>query len=458
MVDPIVPGDENTNTTFPNADVNNWIYSQLKDYYLWEAEMPEISATNILLEPEAYFKTLLFNYGETDRFSWIQASAEELRNSLNGLNRVFGWKYQPYYANDEKTRVAFAIQYTLKNSAAERAGIKRGDFITKINGEDLTPANYQAALNVETVTVTMGKYENGTINSTEVTHNITKEVTQTNALQYYTILPFEGKKIGYFVYTQFLTSNDRDLNNMFKEFKSSAIDELVVDLRYNPGGYISSSELLSSLIVKNLNPNQLMTRQIWNDKQTKLRKDQGGANVFDTNFFTSNSNVGTLNNPGTLNRVYFLVSNGSASASELLINNLKPFMDVRLIGAHTYGKNVGSITISDDNTPARWNWGMQPIVLKTVNALGESEYGTKTGFLPDVEVADNLLPFKEFGDTKETLLNATLKDMFGADIFSTDRQSRVSPSEKFVPLLNESITGNTLLDRKDMWVEKVPFK
>lgn len=447
-------------TDFTNLDVNNWIYTKMKEYYLWSTDLPAQSQTNVGLDPDKYFESILVQPGEVDRFSWIQESSEELKNSLNGLSSVYGFKYAPFYADASRNRIGFAISYCLEQSAAERAGIKRGDFITKVNGTDITIDNYTKVLEPKTATFTLGKYENGEILHTNKTVEVTKEVTQADALQFYNVVELEGKKIGYFVYTQFLTSNDKDLNNMFKEFKTAGINELVVDFRYNPGGYISSAEVLSSLIVKGLKENMLMSRQVWNNTQTEKYKKQYGDNTFDTYFFKSKSGLGELNNVGDqINRVYFLVSTGTASASELVINNLKPFMEVKLIGSHTYGKNVGSITIEDDTEPARWAWGMQPIVLKSVNSLGQSDYGTKNGFLPDIAVADNLLPFRDFGDPDETLLHAALTEILGSQAMSKLKaNARIKPSKKFDLLLNESLSDNPINNRKDMWVKEFPFE
>jgi C-terminal processing protease CtpA/Prc len=452
-VDPILPEVE-VNPIVDNSEINRWIYLKMKDYYFWEKDLKDLNDTDIVLSPSDYFSSLLVKPGETDRFSWIQESSEELKNSLNGRSTIFGFKYKPFYANPEKTRIAFAITYTLKNSVAERNEIKRGDFITKVNGMDLTTENYRTALNNETATLTLGNYLKGTINHTDKTVALTKEITQVDALQYSTILNILDKKIGYFVYTQFLTSSDKKVNELFGEFKTAGIDELIVDFRYNPGGYISSAEIISSLIVKNLNSNNLMTRQIWNDKQMAGKNPKD----FDTNFFTSRSLVGNLNNLTTLNRVYFLVSNGSASASELVINNLKPYMEVILVGEHTYGKNVGSITIEESSTPKKWNWGMQPIVLKSLNAAGESEYGTKQGFMPDIEVIDNILPYLQFGDPDERLLNAALSNILGSVAFSNARKGvRKASGDSFVPTDTEAIYGEPLLDRKEMWITEFPW-
>lgn len=453
----VTPLSESEEELKTDAAVNTWIYDKMKEYYLWTDDLSVISETDISLKPDAYFESILVQPGELDRFSWIQESSEELRNSLNGVTKVFGINQRPFYADDAQTKVALAITYTSKGGVADRAGIKRGDFITRVNGADITIDNYRTVLADNTVTVTLGNYVNGEIIPNSTTIELTKEVTQLKALHHHEIINIGGKKVGYLTYLQFLTSADREMNQAFGEFKAAGIDELVVDLRFNPGGYISSAEILSALIVKNLKENMLMSRQVWNAEQTKKYKDQYGQNVFDDNFPTSTSTLGQLNNLTTLNRVFFLVSKGSASSSELVINNLKPYMEVILIGDNTYGKNVGSITIDDDQDPKRWNWGMQPIVLKTVNSNNESNYGTKEGFVPDIRVSDNKLPFKPFGDPEETLFKEALKQIVGEGVLAQARKgARISPTSLFAPLTSTSLSDNPIMDRKEMLLDRLP--
>ena len=220
------------------------------------------------------------------------------------------------------------------------------------------------------------------------------------------------------------------------------MNELVLDLRLNGGGLISSADLLSSLIVKNPNANNVIHQDEWN------------ANIKVKYPTLSNPTKFTVQ-PNNLNldRLVVLTSNGTASASELVINSLRPYMDVVIIGQNTYGKNVGSITIKDDQTPARWAWGMQPIVLRTVNSKGESAYGTKTGFTPNFVVSDNVYPFKPWGDESETLLKKALEVITGVPAEASASTSRSFRTIDKAAILEENISDNPADNRKDMFAK-----
>lgn len=440
--------EDTTAATNPNAEVNGWIYDTMKSYYLWENQLATKATTDNKLAPGDYFESLLIRPGELDRFSWIQEDVAELTASLQGVNKVVGIRFTPFFSNTAKTKVALSVAYALKGSPADKAGIKRGDFIVKVNGNELTPDNYSAAFSTDNLKFTLGDYNGSEIIANAKTVDVVKAEVQTNPIQHYSIIEKGNKKIGYLVYLQFLTQFDTDMRNVFKEFKAKGVNELVLDLRYNGGGYITSSEILSSLIVKNLKPGTLMSRQEWNTSLTAAYKSKYGNDVFDSEWLNESNNLGTLN------RVYVLTSAGTASASELVINNLKPYMDVVLIGDHTYGKNVGSITLSDDKK--RWKWGMQPIVLRTVNSLGQSDYGTKDGFIPNFKVTDNAIPFLPFGDENETLLSVAIQQITGIAASTTNANARVKGIKK-VDILNATYPlDNPKYEIRDMFIDRLP--
>ena len=429
-----------------NTDVNTWIYQTMNYYYLWSSNMPKITSTNLNDRPMNYFYTILNDYGNTDRFSWIDSSATNLTNQLNGINTVLGIKYSIFYVDNAQVNLAFVIAYVLKGSPAEKAGLKRGDIILKVDDQNITMGNYGSIMQNQTLKLGMGTYTAGVFSTNGIANTITKIELQTNPILKDTVIKWGGRKVGYMAYIQFLSSYDDSLRAVFGRFKNTGIDELVIDLRYNGGGYVTSSDLLTDLIVKDLagKVDKLMNKKVYNDTYTAELNKSYGASAFNTNFKMEANNISTLN------RVFILTSNGTASASELVINNLKPFMDVILVGEHTYGKNVGSFTLTDSKN--RWSYGLQPITFKIANSLNESNYGSKDGFLPNVTVVDNVLPFKQLGDPYETVLYKALFQIspvafvpFGAQGIANETKATLQSAR--------SISDNPKMDRIDMWMK-----
>ena len=439
----------NAGSTTSDSAANVFIYGAMKDYYLWADQMPSLNSTALKIKPIDYFYTLLYGYDTIDRFSWMDTSAANLTNQLNGINTVLGVKYSAFYADGTQTNVVFAISYVLKGSAAEAAGIKRGDFIYKVDGKQITVANYQSILQNQTLSIELANYVNGVFTGTGKTVSVTKTTLQTNPILKDTVVEWSGKKVGYLTYIQFLNSFDDSLRAVFtrfKNYKNTGIDELVLDLRFNGGGYVVSSDLLTSLIVKDL-PSKVgtvMNKKVYNNAYTAvLKKEANSDQYFLTNFKSESANLGKLS------RVFVLTSPGTASASELVINNLKPFMEVVLIGEHTYGKNVGSFTITDSKQ--RWSFGLQPITFKTVNSRDESNYGTVNGFTPDYVLKDNVIPFKPFGDPTETYFGKALSII--SPVAYKANAMEWSPKVQQVLVTNLPLGDSRILDRKDMWIE-----
>jgi len=440
----VKPGvDNSTLTKYTNADINTWIHENMSAYYLWPDKMPALANTNTGSNPMDYFYSILYDYKTTDRFSWIDSSSTNLINQLNGINTVLGIRVTAFYTDDTKTNVALVLAYVLKGSPAEKSGLKRGDIILSVDDKVITASNYNSALQNQTLKLGLGDYNNKVFSSSGKSVTVTKVELQTNPILKDTVINWAGKKVGYFAYLQFLSSFDDSLRAVFGRFKQQGVNELVIDLRYNGGGYVSSSDLLTNLMVKDIasRVDKVMNKRQYNDAYTKEVIKQSGASALVTNFKMESNNIGSLN------RVFFLTSTGTASASELIINNLKPFMNVILIGEHTYGKNVGSFTITDNTK--RWNYGLQPITFKIVNALDQSDYGTVNGFLPDYSLADDVLPYKLLGDPSETYLNKAL-NIIGPVAYKTNAIGN-KPVSRANKLQAASISDNPIQDKLDMF-------
>ncbi|MDR0815042.1 MAG: hypothetical protein LBN37_04740, partial [Bacteroidales bacterium] len=308
--------------------------------------------------------------------------------------------------------------YIKPNSPAEKAGLKRGDVFSTINKKKMTVDNYQILLGETGEAHTLGIANDKTFSSTTDV-SLSVVVYKENPILLDTVYTIEGKQIGYLVYNFFAPDNgdnsrsyEKQLNDIFANFKSTAIDELVLDLRYNGGGYVSTAIVLSGMI-SNCTSQDLFGYERYNDILTEYFRDEEGAD-FEKMYFvdkiTANIPIVHLDTK----RLYVLTSRGTASASELVINSLSPYLNsIVLIGETTYGKNVGSVTIYEEDAVKQQTnkWGMQPIVLKTANKNNFSDYGK--GFVPDVKVNELDYEIKPLGDTEEPMLQAAIDHIFG---------------------------------------------
>lgn len=409
-----------------NTYINSWILENMEYWYLWNDALPENTDKN--KDPEAYFESLLH---DEDRFSWIQPNYHELLNSLQGISREPGYEYVLYREKEGSENVLLQILYVKRHSPAEAAGLKRGDIITHINGQQLTVQNFQDLLpsikqnhSVQYKPLLVEDEKFGVVKTLEMSAVQYSE----NPNYLHKVIEADGKKIGYFVYNFFAGGTDTEpgkydaeMDAIFADFKASGITDLVVDLRFNSGGTESSARRLASLIGRGVDENKIFAKRKYNDlvEEAIINDENLGADYLVSHFETRANNVGNQLSSG---RVYVLTSSRTASASELIINSLEPFMEVFLIGETTYGKNVGSISLFDENDPKNL-WGIQPIVVKVFNSLDQSDYST--GFTPDVVHKDNALHLYPLGDPREALLSQAIAQITGtATLAREDRERR----------------------------------
>ena len=209
------------------------------------------------------------------------------------------------------------------------------------------------------------------------------------------------------MYNGFFGNFETELNNAFGFFQSEGITHLILDLRYNSGGSVNTATRLASMITGQFN-NQVFAKQQWNYKiENLINNPEQLLNRF-TNSLGNGNGINHLN----LDKVYILTTKRSASASELVINGLIPYIDVVQIGDATAGKNVGSITLYDSPTFRKQNvnpnhkYAMQPIVLKIANNDNFSDY--TNGLAPDVNQLEDIGNLGILGEESDPLLNTAL--------------------------------------------------
>lgn len=392
-----------------NEAANRWIFSVMDQVYYWLDDMRTPIAENS--DPEDYFESLLFR--PTDRFSVIYPDYQELINSLNGINLEAGYEFTLYRDNQNQNNVIAEVTYIKKNSPASKVDLKRGDVIDRINGTQLTLNNYQELLGEidGTHTLSFRRFDANSGSFTaqsEITLTAVQLAENPNFLD--TIYTINNEKIGYVVYHFFAPGPGQDpvydleMDEIFGNFKAQNIDHLIVDFRYNGGGFVSSAVNLASLIAPAVGPTSVFSKTKYNnflmDNVQNLRNVQ-------TTFRAKAQNLGnTLEG----NRVYILTSSRTASASELIINGLRPYMNVFIIGDKTTGKNVGSVPFEDENN-AENKYGILPIISQSFNSLDQSDY--TTGFVPNISVRESQERLRPLGDINELLLRTAISQITG---------------------------------------------
>lgn len=411
----------------PSASVNDFVWKAMNLWYYWQADVPDL-ADNRFSSDSQYtqflnsqqtdelFFNLLYDHGNTDRFSWIVNDYRDLDNAFAGINETFGMDYGLVYETTNSNQLIGYVQYVLPNSPAATAGLERGDIFTRINGTQLTDQNYSELLGQSSVTFGMGYIENGQVYDSSEEISLVRVVMQENPVYLSNVMTINSHKIGYLVYNGFRANFNDELNTAIGQLKAQGITDLVLDLRYNGGGSVQTSTYLGSMVTGQFNQ-QDFTRLTFNAKTSS----NNTTYTFETEGKTYDDN---LEQNGTFalehlnfDKVYVLTTGNTASASEMLINCLRPYIEVVTIGTKTYGKTVGSITLydspqdyytSNENINSSHTWAMQPIVFAGRNSQDQS--GPTFGITPNQEVneihyLEDLLPL---GNINEPLLSAAI--------------------------------------------------
>jgi carboxyl-terminal processing protease len=406
-----LPKDEETQK---KIEVSKWLYDWMKDVYFWNETFPGTINVEEKTDPEAFFYEL--TYDPEDKWSYITDDWKSLESELSGTPVSMG--YSPAFGIFSGTgRVFILVEYVYPASPAHAAGLKRGDIILTINGEYMDSTNYYDLYSQSTYTAGLGVYANNTISLSGKTIPMTASSFNADPLIFDSVYTIADKKIGYMVYTEFINGdNDQyhaSLDRLFDLYKSSGVSDVIIDLRYNPGGEIDASGYLASALAPYsvVSSSSTFVTFLYNKElQSYYEKKEGAESKNLIYKFPANSH--NLD----LSHVYFLTTYYSASASEMLMVGLRPYMDVSIVGERTYGKYTGMWVIYDFNKPPAHNWAILPIVLKYANSLGYTDF--KNGLEPDIAVDDNLLLAKSFGDTEDPILIAALQDITGASLKS----------------------------------------
>jgi C-terminal processing protease CtpA/Prc len=420
--------------------VQDFMWQAMNLYYFYQEDVPNLNENNYatiddyvdFLSSETFpedffFDKLVFS---DDRFSFLSDDYKELTEGFSGVSKSNGLEYG--LARFQNSEIVYGfVSYVVKNSDASTKDIKRGELFTTIDGAALyfnSPEDNNTNLlrnGNDTYTLGMAEFVNGEIASNGKEVTLTKqEGLVEDPIHVNKVLEINGKKVGYLMYNQFAGNSGEPLNDVFGSFKNEGITDLVLDLRYNPGGFGYITQILGSLIYQP-DPEKVFYARRYNSFLEEAWEVQGGEKTyFVTDTGTQDSNRQTPLNSLNLSKVYVIATGNSASASELLINGLRPYLEVVHIGSTTVGKNQGSFTLVDspetgfgydpdreeDINPDN-QWAIQPIVSQTENSEGFGEY--QDGLIPNIVLDEDFENLGELGDPSERMLARALQEITG---------------------------------------------
>lgn len=370
-----------------------WLRDYMNDQYLWFDR--QASPDNNAPDMASYLDSLLFK--PTDRYSYTQSTSSFTQVFTEGKRTGYG------YSLASPTTDVLVVRYVEPLSPVGAAGLKRGDVIVSIDGQ--APSSI---LSFGLPSVSRSGVPRTFIvsNSTDGLRSFTvnsAEYSLSPVLDYRMLNASNGRRVGYLAYNEFISKSAPALATAFDHFNSQGAQEIVLDLRYNTGGSTLVSRNLGYLIGGSRLDGQVFAQYRYNSKRS--------AENFNQTFSGSGSYTTPLSG---LSRLFVLTSNNTASASEMVINGLRPYMNVITIGATTFGKPFAFQPIDACDTT------YNAVNLQISNAVGFGEYAA--GIPVTCSAPDDLN--RALGDPLETRIATALSYIVtGACPSATSRES-----------------------------------
>lgn len=359
-----------------------WLRAHLDEQYLWYRDVVETTST-AYSTPSAYFDSLLVK--AKDKFSFTSPQAEI--DAYFGSGKSFSYGYS-LLRQGTRLRVLFVEP----GSPAALAGLKRGETLAQVDGTSLA----QVANEVQFAALYPSKAETHSFEVLDVqlkarTIAMTAATVTKSPVLDSQILTDNGRKFGYMVFNDHIATAEAPLIAAMQKFSEAAVDDVILDVRYNGGGYLYIANEVASMIAGNRGNDKVFEKLLYNDKNTS---SPAVTTAYFYQYSTTAVRLPSLNLP----RVFVLTGSRTCSASESIINGLSPFLQVILVGENTCGKPYGFRQRNNCKT------AYFAIQFSGVNALGVGDY--VNGFAPQCKVADDL--DHALGNIAESRLSAAL--------------------------------------------------
>ena len=413
--------------------VNTFARDYMSSWYLWNKEVAgDLDAWKDGDEPIAKVKQIRYKDAEgkdIDRWTMVTDDFSSFYGSISGNRKTYGFDFVLFYYDKAHTSLCAVVTFTYPGSPAEQAGLKRGDTIVKVNGKSIPAENYSSLIYDELMggdrlSAVLGDGRAVTLEAREMYEN---------PVLLDKVFDCGDKKVGYLVYTSFTLDSIQDLIGACTRFKDAGVKELILDLRYNGGGFATAEEFLASMLAPEavVKSGAVLSTEVYNVNLTKYYaslEDYDTNTYFKTDFTIETGGkeraFSTANANPDLDKLYCIVTSGSASASEALICELYPYMPVTLVGEKTHGKYCTGLMIKAENYYKTYvdelgeefaaegkkytaNWGMYLMYSRFADKDGVTRC-MPNGLTPDVDIDDRPDEGIPLGDPAERMLARTL--------------------------------------------------
>ena len=422
-------GEDRSGEYYALITTQTWMYETMQQEYLYYQDIPEKKSLNFFNKPSDFLNSMVSSKDKKSGSTFSHIDSVFVTTRSTSTTPTFG--FEGTMVRAENGSYGIRVLYTQENSPAEEVGLKRGDLIIAANNKKINSSDlFYITSPKEAYLFTMGKLNERGFDTLQTVQMPSPRIVENKNIYKSDIMEIGGKRVVYIMYNEFGNNDAENLKQLFKDIAGQSVDDIILDLRYNPGGYVNIAQLVSTNLAPQEAMGSVFLKMTHNDK------------INQTDILNFEQSLLANGSPVNYKNLYVITSSNTASASEIVINCLRPYMAGRLIqvGTATFGKNVAQQLYTDEAKAPMLEFWMTNSLLS--NAEDFSDYYTN-GLNPDYEIAENFKgELGELGTAQDSLMIPIIKHIETGSFPTTETPDAASRS------LDEKLRFNNSIDLK----------
>lgn len=422
-------GEDRSGEYYALITTQTWMYETMQQEYLYYQDIPEKKSLNFFNKPSDFLNSMVSSKDKKSGSTFSHIDSVFVTTRSTSTTPTFG--FEGTMVRAENGSYGIRVLYTQENSPAEEVGLKRGDLIIAANNKKINSSDlFYITSPKEAYLFTMGKLNERGFDTLQTVQMPSPRIVENKNIYKSDIMEIAGKRVAYIMYNEFGNNDTENLKQLFKDIAGQSVDDIILDLRYNPGGYVNIAQLVSTNLAPQEAMGNVFLKMTHNDK------------INQTDILNFEQSLLANGSPVNYKNLYVITSSNTASASEIVINCLRPYMAGRLIqvGTATFGKNVAQQLYTDEEKAPMLEFWMTNSLLS--NAEDFSDYYT-SGLKPDYEKAENFKgELGELGTAQDSLMIPIIKHIETGSFPTTETPDASSRS------LDEKLRFNNSIDLK----------